>query len=209
MQRSFAVSVFGVAVTVIGAAATTTAAPTDGWSQKSWTYKVQRPYDKAVSDRFRFSGGVWTLWVFKTDKPHTPDSNTAPRTEMRWENDYSSGKHMWNGDVFPVTGIDGAHIQQVFGGQIHATASMIMAFKDGTLRRYDDGVIATNALDKWTNIKVAHDADANTVRIYVNNTLKRTDPDRLGSSHYFKNGVYGTSSNRSECRYRNLQQWVK
>jgi hypothetical protein len=47
------------------------------------------------------------------------------------------------------------------------------------------------------------------VRIYVNNTLKRTDPDRGNTTHYFKNGVYGTSSSRSECRYRNLKQWSK
>ena len=183
--------------------------PTNGWTQRSFTYKVQKPYDLEVSDRFRYADGIWYTWIFKGDKPHTTTSNTAPRTEMRWLNDYGSGQHMWDGDLYPVSGIDGAHIQQVFGGSIHATASMVMAFADGTLRRYDNGTIATGALDKWTNLKVAHDADGNQVRIYINNALKRTDPDRLGSSHYLKNGVYGTSSNRSECRYRNLKYWTR
>jgi hypothetical protein len=183
--------------------------PTNGWTRTSFTYVVQKPYDLAVSSRFNYTGGVWYCWVYKTDKPHSTTSNTAPRTEMRWQVDYTSGQHMWDGDVFPVTGIDGAHIQQVFGGVTHATASMVMAFADGTLKRYDQDTIATNALDKWTNLKVAHDADGNQVRIYVNNTLVRTDPDRGDTTHYLKNGVYGTSSTRSECRYRNLTYWVR
>ena len=187
----------------------TSGGPTVGWTQRSWTYKVQKPYDLEVADRFRFDGTIWYTWVYKTDKPHTTTSNTAPRTEMRWLNDYTSGQHMWDGDLYPVSGIDDAHIQQVFGGVIHATASMIMAFADGTLRRYDTGVIATGALDRWTNVKVAHDANGNQVRIYVNNALKRTDPDRGDTTHYLKNGVYGTSSARSECRFRNLRYWTR
>jgi len=183
--------------------------PTQGWTQRSFTYVVQKPYDLAVSDRFRYTSGVWYTWVYKTDKPHTTSSNTAARTEMRWQNDYSSGQHMWDGDMYPVSGIDGAHVQQVFGGVIHATASMIMAFADNTLRRYDTSTIATGVINTWTNVKVAHDANGNQVRIYVNNTLKRTDPDRGDTNHYLKNGVYGTSSSRSECRYRNLKYWTR
>ena len=183
--------------------------PTIGWTQRSFTYKVQKPYDLEVSDRFRYADGVWYTWVYRTDKPHTTTSNTAPRTEMRWLNDYTSGQHMWDADLFPVSGIDDAHIQQVFGGVTHATASMVMAFADGTLRRYDTGTIATGALDKWTNLKVAHDANGNVVRIYVNNALKRTDPDRGSTTHYLKNGVYGTSSLRSECRFRNMKYWTR
>jgi hypothetical protein len=183
--------------------------PTAGWTQRSFTYKVQKPYDLAVSDRFRYADGVWYTWVYRTDKPHTTTSNTAPRTEMRWLNDYTSGQHMWDADLYPVSGIDDAHIQQVFGGVIHATASMIMAFADGTIRRYDTATIATGALDKWTNIKVAHDANGNQVRIYVGNVLKRTDPDRGNTTHYLKNGVYGTSSARSECRFRNMKYWTR
>ena len=201
--------VAGLTTLVMSAAGRVSAAPTDGWTQKSWTYTVQKPYDVSVSSRFKYASGVWYCWVYKTDKPHTTTSNTAPRTEMRWQNDYTSGNRMWDGDVYPVSGIDDAHIQQVFGGVTHATASMVMAFADGTIRRYDTDTIATGALNKWTNIKVAHDANGNTVRIYVNNTLKRTDPDRGDTTHYFKNGVYGTSSSRSECRYRNLKQWSK
>jgi hypothetical protein len=187
----------------------TSGGPTAGWTRTSFTYVVQKPYDLSVSSRFTFSGGVYTLWVYKTDKPHTTTSNTAARTEMRWQVDYTSGQHMWDGDLFPVSGIDGAHIQQVFGGVIHATASMVMAFADGTLKRYDQNTIATNALDKWTNLKAAHDANGNVVRLYINNVLVRTDPDRGDTTHYLKNGVYGTSSSRSECRYRNLTYWRK
>ncbi|KAK4394395.1 Citrate-binding protein [Sesamum angolense] len=44
---------------------------------------IQRPYDVPEDERYSFKNGVHKLWVFKTDKPHTPTSKTNPRTEIR------------------------------------------------------------------------------------------------------------------------------
>lgn len=46
---------------------------------------IQWPYDLLQDQRYSFSHGVHKLWVFNTDKPHTPVSKTNPRTEIRIE----------------------------------------------------------------------------------------------------------------------------
>jgi hypothetical protein len=174
---------------------------------------VHKPYDLSVSSRFSYSGGVWTTWVYNTDKAHTSTSGTMPRSELRWNTNYTSGNHMWDGDVYLVTGTNGSSIAQVFGASTRSTASMVFAYSasGGSLRRYDSTseVLATGVYDTWTNLKMAHDANNNIIRLYINNSLRRTDPDHGNNTHYFKNGVYGQNgaSFRMECRFRSLKYW--
>jgi hypothetical protein len=186
---------------------------TSGWTQTSFTYAVHKPYDLPVSARFSYSGGIWTTWVYNTDSAHTSTSGTMPRSELRWNTDYTSGNHMWDGDVYLVPNTNASSIAQVFGASTRATASMVFAYSasGGSLRRYDSTseVLATGIYDTWTNLKMAHDANGNVIRLYINNTLTRTDADHGNNTHYFKNGVYGQdgASSRMECRFRNLKYW--
>jgi hypothetical protein len=199
-----------------GPTATPTAtpgSPTGGWTQTSFTYAVHKPYNLSVSARFSYSGGVWTTWVYNTDAAHTSTSGTMPRSELRWNNNYTSGNHMWDGDLYLVNGTNGTSIQQVFGAEGRATASMVFAYSasGGSIRRYDSTseILATGIYETWINMKSAHDANGNIIRIYINDSLKRTDADHGNNTHYFKNGVYGQNgaSFRMECRFRNLRYW--
>src|SRR6185369_15842508 len=61
------------------------AALTDGFTQISPGYSVQHPYDLNTSDRFTVVNGVYTCWVYDTDKPFSTGTTTGPRTEMRWD----------------------------------------------------------------------------------------------------------------------------
>ena len=45
--------------------------------------QVQRPYDVPESRRFRYRDGVWTFWVYDSDKPFNTATHTNPRTEVR------------------------------------------------------------------------------------------------------------------------------
>ena len=209
--------VFGASLVLAIALSATdaAAAPTDGWTQSSWSYTVHKPYNLSLSSRFKYTSGVWYTWVYKTDMcfQSTCTSTDGKRTEMRWNNNYTSGNHMWDGDIYLVGGTHEATVIQVFGGVTSATASQVRGFTDsgGTYKRYGSEVLATSVNNVWKNIKIAHDANNNTVKIYVSNTLKRTDADRGDNTHYFKNGVYvGTiSSDRSETRYRYLKYWKR
>ncbi len=44
---------------------------TDGWTQKSFDYDIQKPYDKDLSERYELKNGVHHFWVYENDKPHT------------------------------------------------------------------------------------------------------------------------------------------
>lgn len=46
-------------------------------------FDIQRPYNVPVDQRYSYVNGVHKMWVYKTDKPHSPDSHTNPRTEIR------------------------------------------------------------------------------------------------------------------------------
>jgi hypothetical protein len=210
-----AVSVGVLAAGVLAGVRPALALPTDGWTQRSWTYVVHKPYNLSLSQRFTYSNGVWTLWVYTTDwcMHQTCGSTEGKRTEMRWNNDYSSGRRMWDGDIYLVSGTNEATVQQVFGGVTSSTSSQIRGFTEngGTLKRYGSNTLVTGINNTWVNVKVAHDTGTNTIRHYVRNVLVRSDPDRGDTTYYFKNGVYvGTgSSTRSECRFRNLKQWQR
>jgi len=193
----------------------TSGGPTTGWTQKSWTYVVHKPFVLPLSDRFQYTNGVWYTWVYKTDwcMHETCGSNEGKRTELRWGNDYSSGSRMWDSDMWIWGGTHEATVQQIFGAVGSATTSQIRAFMDdgGTLKRYGSETLVTGINNTWVNVKVAHDTGANTVKHYINNVLKLTSADRGDTTHYFKNGVYvgAISSARSEARFRNTTQWAK
>lgn len=46
-------------------------------------FKLQKPYDVPLEQRYSFQNGTHKLWVYADDKPHNPGSLTQPRTEIR------------------------------------------------------------------------------------------------------------------------------
>jgi hypothetical protein len=189
---------------------------TAGWTQKEFTFAIHKPYDLEVSERYTFdpATGVHRLWVLRTDSAHQPNNTTAPRTEIRLRNDYTSGNHQFEADVMVVAGTVGPSIMQVFGGQTHATAFMLKATSanGGTVRRYDNEVLKTGVYDKWFHLNVIHEAlpaGIGKVKVYIDGMHVGTFDDRNTATHYFKCGVYGPSSDRAEARFRNIRYWVK
>jgi hypothetical protein len=186
---------------------------TDGWTQMSWTYSMHKPYNQPLENRFSYSGGVWSCWVVPDDPPFQPPPKVGgPRTELRWNNDYTSGQRMWDSDIWVVSPTRST-VMQLFGGSESQTGYQIRSFEDGTLRRYTSDTLVTNAFGRWINIKVAHNVSSHTVRSYVNDALVRTDDDRGPPSnvgaYYFKNGLYGCEQGRCESRFRNTKQWQR
>jgi hypothetical protein len=186
---------------------------TEGWTQRSWTYTMHKPYNQELSNRFSYSNGVWTCWLFPNDPPFQPPPKTGgPRTELRWQNDYTSGQRMWDADLWVVSPTQST-IMQLFGGSESSTSFQIRSFSDGTIKRYNSGLLMSNAFGKWINAKIAHNVSTHRVRQYINDELIREDPDRGPPSnvgaYYFKNGLYGCSQGRCESRFRNLKQWTR
>jgi hypothetical protein len=188
---------------------TTEANPTAGWTQTSYTYGIQTPWDLPLSDRYSYSGGEHRFWIYPNDECQYEGCSTGPRSELRMNNNYTSGKHQFEGDVYIVSGSAGTDIMQVFGGSTHATAIMlkIHSASGGTIKRYDNETLMTSAYNKWIHVNVQHDADNGRIYVYLNSTLKGTYADRGNATHYFKCGVYNISGSRSETRWKNVKYW--
>jgi hypothetical protein len=194
--------------------------PTTGWRQAAFTFNVQKPYNLNQSDRYRFDAatGTHTLWVYSTDMPLSQGSATDPRTELRWLQEYSSGEHMFDADVYVPSGTSGATIMQILrvrGGApgTPATDIMLNAFNNegGSLRpSYSTRpAVKTNMYNTWFNLKVAHNPGTGQIRVWVDNQLKLTTTDNGPATRHFKNGVYHHGSGRAEARFRNIRYWVR
>ncbi|MDX2937880.1 polysaccharide lyase family 7 protein [Streptomyces ipomoeae] len=191
--------------------------PTDGWTQTSFAYSWQKPWNLDLADRHSYSGGVHRMWVHATDKPFEEGSTTDPRTEMRWKNDYKTGDRMWDADVCLPSGSDGASFVQILRSVrpsgTPATDIMLNVYDTdgGTVRRYDGTVLRTNAYDTWFNVKIAHAASSGTgtIKVYFDDSLVLTVADRGPATRYFKNGVYNHGSGRVEARFRDIRHWTR
>ncbi|MEU3646311.1 polysaccharide lyase family 7 protein [Lentzea sp. NPDC034063] len=190
--------------------------PSAQWVSAPYTYTVQKPYNLALSSRYKLEGGVHTMWVYDYDQPHTQGSPTDPRTEMRFNQEYSSGSRAWEGEIYIPAGVSGPTVVQILRGSrpdgTRATDVMLNVanINGGTLRKDSDQVIATGIYNKWFKIRVEHTAVAGgrgTVKTYYNGALKLTHQDEGPATRYFKNGVYHHGSGRAEARFRNITYW--
>jgi hypothetical protein len=189
--------------------------PTDGWTQRTFTHTMQKPWNLSLSQRYRNESGTHTMWVYDTDEPHTQSSATDPRTEMRWQQEYTSGQHMWDGDSYVPTGTDGATVMQILRVKhpsgTPATDFMVNVVNQngGTLRHYNGTVLRTGIYNTWFNLKVAHNANTGRIQVYFNDQLITTVDDRGPATRHFKNGVYHHGPGRAESRFRNLHYWTR
>ncbi|XP_074372058.1 citrate-binding protein-like [Apium graveolens] len=170
-------------------------------------FKIQRPYNVPVDKRYSFVDGVHKMWVYKTDKPHSPHSHTNPRTEIRIQGyDFSSGVWQFEGHGYVPKVTSGASIMQIFGGSPHATTLMLWTY-DGTLAYYRNPVLVRNIYSRWFRLNVIYDVDANKVQVYIDGDLKLETTGRGGISHFFKFGVYAQDddSHYMESRWKNIK----
>ncbi len=185
-----------------------------GWTEVlPVTYDIQKPWDQDLSQHHRYDPATDThfLWVNKGDKPHAPPPNhTGPRAELRFRNDYLTGEHMFESDVYIVGGSANPCVMQIWGSGLSATTMMIHVRADGALVCGRGHVLKTNAFDTWLHLRVTHNpAGKGEVKIYIDDELRATLPGRGfrkdGGGFYFKCGVYGISSPHAEAWFRHIR----
>jgi hypothetical protein len=186
---------------------------TQGFTMTKFTYNIQSPHTIPQSERYTFDAATntHTCWVKSTDSSFQAGNGTDPRTELRWLEEWTSGQHMLEAEVWIGGQTDRTNIVQVFSTS-PPTTFMLTAWKDRTLRYYfgtgNGPVIMTDAFEKWFNLKVLHNVSTHQVTVYINDVKSMSFADK-GSHWHFKNGNYGCRSERCETRWRNLRYWVK
>jgi hypothetical protein len=183
--------------------------PTVGFTEYMDTFKVQHPYDLQESDRFSFENGVYTTWVLSTDKPFEMGSTTAPRTEMRWSQNWTTGERMWDADVMYESPTSQSCIMQVKGNAPEGGEAMYLQVNGGNLRNSVQRPFLMNSYDTWMNIKTAYNTATRVGRIWVNNCLVYTTTYTATASWYFKNGTYGCNVAMCKSHFKNIRFWMR
>ena len=183
--------------------------PLQGFTEYKDTFVVQRPYDLAGADRVSYADGVYTFFVKSSDKAHQPGNGTAPRTEARYPN-FSSGEHVWSGDVLLDDPLSKTCIFQIHN--VEASIAVYLRVVGGRMFNLSTGkTILASSYGKWFNLKVAFNTQTHQVRTYVNNCLKETSQSPSGPTPnwYFKHGVYTCDSGTCRDHYKNIHLYQK
>ncbi|KAK7283559.1 hypothetical protein RIF29_13147 [Crotalaria pallida] len=189
--------------------------PTDGFTLVPLTqanFKLQKPYNIPLDQRYSYKDGVHRFWVYSNDKPYSPDSNTQPRTEIRISgHDYHSGVWQFEGYGYVPKGTSGATIAQIHGAS-HGATTLILRIYNGDMRYYNTDLVAKNLYDKWFRLNIIHDVDEGKVSVFIDGEKKFETHDQGPGDLYFKCGVYAAPDNIShymESRWRDIKIYKK
>jgi hypothetical protein len=181
------------------------------WTEQPLKFVIQWPYDLKESERHTVKDGVHDFVVHKTDRPFQSGNSTLPRTEMRIENDYKSGSHMFEADVYVTAGTSDVSIMQIFGGGGGRASSLQLRVYKGELMRYHFETVKSDVYDHWFHLNVVHDTGTHRIAIFIDGVPILAAKDYGGSSHYFKCGVYAQegASDKMEVLFKNIKIYSK
>jgi hypothetical protein len=187
--------------------------PTTGWAPYADTFHVQKPYDLPVESRYSFVDGVHTCFILPRDKPFKEDTDTGPRTEMRWEDwKNQSIEHMFEADVMYEPGTNRTCIMQVKSNSSGEPLYM-QVHTDGDLRNSTGTPFLRAYAGKWFNLKVAYHPGTRAGRVWIDDQVRFSNTYASGGTGwYFKNGAYNNgmaAGTVSRVHFRNFRFWTR
>ncbi len=189
----------------------------DGWDTLKVDFKVQSPYNLPQSQRYTVDNGVYHMLVMNNDESFAKGNEHRPRTEQRFNPDYTSGKVWYAADFKVPQGTSNVCVMQIHTGneQSHdfgATTFMLFFMGDqaGSLHMYSSKpVLAGNLYDKWFHLDVLHDVGAKTVTAWVDGKQITVHKTNDSPDFYMKDGVYSQNgaSPKMEVYIKNIKMW--
>ena len=188
---------------------------TSGWQEEKLDYKVQHPWDVSESSRFAKDGWTYHIWLFNNDQPRVKGDAHEPRTEMRFNPDYTSGAHQFEADMMVPAGTDNVTIMQIHTGDAQSSefgpVAIMLQVHGGSLHNGNKAVLLPSIYGKWFHLNVIHDLGAGTLEVYINDKLVSSGHPKSAGDFYFKCGCYeaGAGSHEMQVYIKNLKLWSK
>jgi hypothetical protein len=189
-----------------------------GWTSQTVNFNVQWPYNLSESSRYTLTNGVYHMWVFSNDAPFEEGSSTLPRTEQRFNPDYTSGEIQYQSMMMANPNENSYCIFQIHTGdaqedQYGSTAFMLFWFSSdgGSVHDYSGTELAKNLGSSWFQVNVDHNLVTHTINVWINKNLVWTQQDNGATDFYLKDGVYEQSHGptlRMDTYVKDIQEWT-
>lgn len=179
-----------------------------GWTTYSPSFVW---HDDQVHTRHTEVNGVTYMWAYSTDP--MPYGGSGPRSEMRFQNEYTSGSRQFEADCYSASGSEYTTFQ-IFGATGSATATLLTVKGNSLVRDDNPNVVLASNFRTYVRLNVIHYVSTHMIEVWVNGSKIATYADRGAPSngaYYHKCGVYGQPDMTSyiESRFKNIKHYRK
>jgi hypothetical protein len=171
-----------------------------GWSSIPLNFKVQWPYNVPENTRYWFTNNIYHCLVYSNDVPFEQNNTTLPRTEQRYNPDYTSGEIQYQAMIMAVSNENSYCVFQIHTGDAQSptygsTTFMLFWFTSdgGSVHDYSGTELANNLDGKWFQLNVDHNIVTREIMVWINQKLVWTQQDNGAGDFYMKDGVYEQS----------------
>jgi hypothetical protein len=171
-----------------------------GWTNKPLNFKVQSPTNAPQNQRYWFTNNIYHCLTYSNDGAFSVGNTTLPRTEQRYEPDYTNGEIQYQALLMAPSNENSYCVFQIHTGDAQSTqfgSTTFMAFwftnNGGSVHDYSGTTLATNLANKWFQLNVDHSLVTQTIRVWINSNAVWTQQDNGAGDFYMKDGVYEQS----------------
>lgn len=168
-----------------------------GWTPLAVNFKIQWPTNASESNRYFFTNNIFHCLTFSNDGAFSVGNTTKPRTEQRFNPDYTGGEIQYQSTMMAPANENSYCVFQIHTGDAQSPtygSTTFMAFwftnYNGSIHDYSGTTLATNLGGKWFQLNVDHNLVTGLIRVWINKQLVWTQQDNRAGDFYFKDGVY-------------------
>jgi hypothetical protein len=173
-----------------------------GWTPLSVSFNIQSPTNEPQSQRYFFTNNIYHCLTYSNDGAFSVGNTTLPRTEQRFEPDYTNGEIQYQATLMAPSNENSYCVFQIHTGDAQSPtygSTTFMAFwftnYSGSVHDYSGTTLATNLGNKWFQLNVDHNLVTHTIQVWINQNPVWTQQDNGATDFYFKDGVYEQSHN--------------
>ena len=192
-----------------------------GWKAATLKFNVQWPTNAAESARYFVTNGplpTYHCLTYSNDGAFSVGNTTKPRTEQRFEPDYTNGEIQYQSYLMAPSNENSYCVFQIHTGDAQSPtygSTTFMAFwftnDNGSVHDYSGTELVGNLGNKWFQLNVDHNLVTQEILVWVNQKLVWSQQDNGAGDFYFKDGVYEQDHNptyRMDTYVTNILMWV-
>src|SRR5581483_272220 len=188
------------------------------WTSQDLTFHIHRPYNLPQESRYTEANGIIHTVVMSNDAPFSRGNTTKPRTEQRFDPDYTGGDIQYQATMMvPDTNTSGVCLFQIHTGDAQspmygATTFMLFWFgmDGGSLHAYSGDELTGHLAGKWFTVNCDHNLVTHLITVWIDGAEVWQQPDNGAGDFYFKDGVYAqrNDSPKMENYLRDIHIWA-